>query len=91
MWGNRLNMTNEKKNKRPPQVVGNVGLYYICYELSKHGWNVLSTSRNAKGVDVVIYNQDVSCTHTIQVKALSKKNAVPNLKDLIAEYLVLTL
>lgn len=26
--------------------------------------------------------------HTIQVKAMSKKNAVPNLKDLIAEYLV---
>jgi len=27
------------------QLVGNVGLYYICYELSKRDWNVLPTSR----------------------------------------------
>ena len=34
--------------KKSNQIVGNVGLYYVCYELSKRGWNVLPTSRNAK-------------------------------------------
>ena len=58
-------------NKNSNQIVGNVGLYYVCYELSKRRWNVLPTSRNARGVDVVIYNQTATQTHTIQVKALS--------------------
>jgi len=40
------------------------------------GWNVMPTSRNARGIDILIYNQDASQTHTIQVKALSKRNAV---------------
>jgi hypothetical protein len=40
------------------QLVGNMGLYYICYELSKRGWNTLPTSRNARGIDIVIYSQD---------------------------------
>jgi hypothetical protein len=76
---------------RPNQLVGNVGLYYICYELSKRGWNVLPTSRNARGVDIVIYSQDAQLTKTIQVKALTKRNPVPfgsNLNNLIAEYLI---
>jgi hypothetical protein len=76
---------------RPNQLVGNVGLYYICYELSKHRWNVLPTSRNARGIDVVIYSQDAKRTHTIQVKALSRESPVPfgsKLDNLIAEYLI---
>jgi hypothetical protein len=59
------------------QVVGNVGLYYVCYRLSRLGWNVMPTARNAKGIDIVIYSQDASRTHTIQVKALSKRSPVP--------------
>jgi len=81
-----------KKNRLPNQIVGNVGLYYVCYELSKCGWNVLPTSRNARGADLVIYNQTVTKTHTVQVKALSKKNPVPfgsNLDSLIAEYVII--
>ena len=81
---------NAPKNSK--QVVGNIGLYYVCYELSKLGWNVLSTSRNAKGVDIIIYSQDAKKTHTIQVKALSKKDPVPlgsNLDNLFAEYLII--
>lgn len=38
-----------------PQIVGNMGLYLACYELSKAGWNVMPTSRNAKGVDLIAY------------------------------------
>jgi hypothetical protein len=32
------------------QVVGNVGLFYVCYRLSRLGWNVMPTARNARGV-----------------------------------------
>jgi hypothetical protein len=44
-------------NIRDNQLVGNIGLYYICYELSRLGWNVLPTSRNARGIDLVIYSR----------------------------------
>ena len=37
--------------KLNPQVVGNVGLYYVCYKLSLQGWNVMPTARNARGID----------------------------------------
>lgn len=59
------------------QVVGNVGLYYVCYRLSRDGWNVMPTSRNARGIDAVIYSQDASRTATLQIKALTKRSAVP--------------
>jgi hypothetical protein len=84
-------MNKEKKGKSLRQLVGNVGLFYICYELSKRGWNVLPTSRNAKGVDIVIYNQSATSMHTIQIKSLSGRDPVPlgkDLSNLIAEYLI---
>lgn len=59
------------------QVTGNVGLYFCCYELSLRGWNVMPTARNAKGVDIVIYNADATAYLGIQVKTLSGKNDVP--------------
>ena len=70
-------------------MVGNIGLYYVCYELSKKGWNAMTTSRNARGVDVVIYDQKGPKSHTIQVKSLSKRNPArfgSTLNSLIAEY-----
>lgn len=84
-------MVKESKIKPPRQLVGNIGLYYVCYELSKRGWNVLPTSRNARGVDIVIYSKDAIRTHTIQIKSLSKIDPVPlgsNIENLIAEYLI---
>jgi hypothetical protein len=73
------------------QLTGNIGLYYICYELSRRGWNALPTSRNAKGIDLVIYSRDAKRKHTIQVKTLSKRNPVPfgNKPSLIADYLII--
>ena len=59
------------------QVVGNVGLYFVCYRLSLRGWNAMPTARNARGVDLLVYSQDASRTHSIQVKALSRKSPVP--------------
>ena len=59
------------------QVVGNMGLFDVCYWLSKLGWNVRPTARHARGIDIVMYRQDASRTHTIQVKTLSKRHPVP--------------
>jgi hypothetical protein len=74
------------------QIVGNVGLYYVCYKLSRLGWNVLPTSRNAKGIDIIAYNQEATEKITIQVKALSKRSPVPlgnKLGHLIADFFVI--
>ena len=59
------------------QVTGNVGLYYTCYHLSRMGWNVMPTARNARGIDLIAYNQDGSKFIGVQVKSLSKRNPVP--------------
>lgn len=60
-----------------PQIVGNVGLYFTCYELSRREWNVMPTARNARGVDIIAYDQTATRLIGIQVKALSKRGAVP--------------
>ena len=72
------------------QLIGNIGLFFTCYELSRRGWNCLPTTRNAKGVDLVIYSQDAKKSFTIQIKALSKKTPVPfgNNPQLIAEFVI---
>lgn len=74
-----------------PQTVGNIGLYYVCYCLSRKGWNVMPTARNAKGIDILIYSQDASQKLSIQVKTLSKGSPVPlnnNLDHLFADFVV---
>ncbi len=65
---------NKKLNA---QIVGNIGLYYACYQLSLRGWNVMPTARNARGVDVVAYNLSGTRFIGLQIKALSKRNPVP--------------
>lgn len=59
------------------QTVGNIGLFYVRYRLSRLGWNVMPTARNAKGIDILIYRQDASRTRTNQVKTLSRGSPVP--------------
>lgn len=78
-----------KQKKISHLMVGNIGLFHVCYRLSCRGWNVWPTSRNARGVDVIIYSQDAQTMHTIQVKTLSMQNAVPfgsNLDNLFADF-----
>jgi hypothetical protein len=75
-----MRLNGEKNNapmKLTPQTIGNVGLYYCCYKLSLLGWNVMPTSRNARGVDIIAYGTNASKPISIQVKALSKRNPVP--------------
>lgn len=68
--------------KKDAQVTGNVGLYWTCYHLSRMGWNIMPTARNARGVDIIAYNRDCSRMISIQVKTLSKKNPVPYPEEL---------
>jgi hypothetical protein len=83
--------TKFPKEKLPTQTIGNIGLYYVCYRLSLYGWNVMPTSRNAKGIDIIIFSQDASRKRSIQVKTLSKRNPVPlgsRLDSLVADFVV---
>src|SRR5215212_7981774 len=73
------------------QTVGNVGLYYVCYRLSRLGWNVMPTARNARGIDIVTYSADAKRKMTIQVKSLSKRAPVPlgtTLDHLFADFVI---
>jgi hypothetical protein len=42
----------------------------------------MPTSRNARGVDVLVYSQDTKRKLALQIKALSKRNPVPLGKDM---------
>ena len=59
-----------------------MGLFYVCFKLSELGWNVMPTSRNARGIDIVCFSMDGSRMLTVQVKSLSKRNPVPLGADL---------
>lgn len=66
---------SEKKTDK--QIIGNVGMFYVCYQLSLLGWNVMPTSRNAKGIDIIAYSPDGKNYLGIQVKTLSNPVHVP--------------
>ena len=48
------------------QVTGNVGMYFAAYQLSRQGWNVMPTARNARGIDLLIYDTQGKRTFGIQ-------------------------
>lgn len=78
--------------KADNQVTGNSGLYYTCFKLSCMGWNVMPTSRNAQGVDIIAYNQDGTRFIGVQVKTLTKRNPVPlgkNIDRLMGDFWVI--
>jgi hypothetical protein len=75
------------------QLTGNAGLYHVARELSRRGWHVMPTVRNARGSDLYAANEDESVVLRIQSKALSKKSPVPlgrSLDILRSEWWVIT-
>ena len=56
------------ENKLPTQIIGNIGLFHVCYELSRRGFNVVPTSRNTRAVDVIVGSTDFARYKTVQVK-----------------------
>lgn len=82
-----------KSTKKPGQhlLVGNIGLYYVAYKLSARGWNVVPTSRNARGVDLLLYDDAARRRPTVQVKTLTKRDPVPlgsSRENLFADFYV---
>lgn len=80
--------TTSAKNK---QTTGNIGLFYVCFRLSRMGWNVLPTSRNAWGPDILIYSQDAKHKFSIQVKSLAKRDPAgfgKNLEKLVEDFVI---
>ncbi|WP_157577893.1 hypothetical protein [Roseivivax halodurans] len=60
------------------QLTGNAGLFYISWRLTRLGWTVLPTSRNARGADLYLVDpEDEARSVSVQSKALARRSAVP--------------
>jgi hypothetical protein len=80
--------------KQRSQITGNAGLYYVAWHLSRRGWHVMPTIRNARGSDLIVTDGDEAVFLGIQSKALSKRHAVPlgrSLEDLRSEWWIITI
>lgn len=68
-----------------------MGLYYTCCQLSRMGWNVMPTTRNARGIDVIVYNRDGTEFIGVQVKELSIRRPVICFIELLGTALLVDL
>ena len=69
-------------------------LHYAAWQLSRKGWNVMATARNAKGSDLFCVNDDESIKFGVQSKGLSKRAPVglgTDLKNLRSEWWLITI
>lgn len=76
------------------QLTGNSGLYHVARELSRRGWHVMPTVRNARGADLYAASEDESIVLPIQSKALSKRDPVPlggSLENLRSRWWIITI
>jgi len=77
------------------QLTGNAGLFHISWELTRRGWNVMPTVRNARGAGLYAAPADnEEAVIPIQSKALSKRAAVPlgaDLERLRSRWWIITL
>ena len=79
--------------KNRPQFTGNAGLNYTAWQLSRRGWHVTPTIRNARGSDMFVTDESESVTFGVQSKALSKRHSVPlglKLDTLRSEWWIIT-
>lgn len=87
-------MTELQPPKPRPQITGNSGLNYVAWQLSRRGWHVMPTIRNARGSDLIVINEDETVVLGIQSKALSKRNAVPlgvDIENLRSDWWIITI
>lgn len=74
-------------------MTGNAGLNYAAWQLSRRGWHVMPTIRNARGSDLIVTDVEETCFFGVQSKALSKRTAVPlgmSLGGLRSEWWIIT-
>jgi hypothetical protein len=64
------------------QATGNAAMHYAGWQLARRGWNVVPTSRNAKGSDLFCASDSESIIFGVQSKGLSKRQPVPLGDDL---------
>jgi hypothetical protein len=79
--------------KNRPQFTGNAGLNYTAWQLSRRGWHVTPTIRNARGSDMFVTDEAEKVKFGVQSKALSKRHSVPlglNLDILRSEWWIIT-
>jgi hypothetical protein len=76
------------------QLTGNAGLYHVARELSRRGWHVMPTVRNARGADLYAASSRELRVMPIQSKALSKRAPVPlgnSLATLCSRWWIITI
>ena len=75
------------------QRTGNMGLFYICYKLSRFGWNVLPTIKNAKAIDIIAYKENGEQPISIQTKGFTNVESVGKFRDeadIAADFYIIT-
>lgn len=70
-------MTDTTTPRHRSQITGNAGLNYAAWQLSRRGWHVMPTIRNAKGSDMVVTDADETMFFGVQSKGFSKRWPVP--------------
>lgn len=77
------------------QMTGNAGVFHVAWQLTRRGWNVMPTIRNARGADLYAAPaDDEQSVIAVQSKALSKRSAVPlglSLESLRSPWWIITL
>ena len=63
--------------RRRSQITGNAGLNYAAWQLSRRGWHVMPTIRNAKGSDMIVTDADETVFFGVQSKGFSNRWPVP--------------
>ena len=69
-------------------------MYHVARELSRRGWHVMPTVRNARGADLYAASGDETRVLPIQSKALSKRAPVPlggSLENLCSQWWIITI
>lgn len=69
-------------------------MHYVAWQLSKKGWNVMPTTRNAKGSDLYCANDAETKIFGVQSKGLTKRAPVglgTNLGSLRSEWWIITI
>lgn len=74
-------MVVRKRSQYENAMVGNAGLNFTAWQLSRRGWHALPTIRNARGSDLYVTNGDETIFFGVQSKALSRRSPVPLSKN----------
>lgn len=87
-------MVEETKQRQRSQITGNSGLNYAAWQLSRRGWHVMPTIRNARGSDLIVTDADETVFFGVQSKGFSKRYPVPlgmSLESLRSDWWVITI